>query len=204
MTKMAAFSANQIAQLTASLTGGEPKRSATKADAVAKFERALVAKLGDALAKTYASEIMNAADLATAESWIATATEKLDAAGEDMEVPTFMKRKPITLAKVEAPTENELAAVAKPFAAKAKAKIEAVEAKREAAKAGKRANTKQAQVIAMLERPEGATLTEIVAATDWQAHTVRGAIAGAIKKKLGLNVQTEKVEGRGNVYRIQA
>ena len=65
-----------------------------------------------------------------------------------------------------------------------------------------RAGTKQAQIIAMLQRPEGATIAEIVEATGWLAHTVRGAISGALKKKLGLPVTTEKVEGRGTVYRI--
>jgi hypothetical protein len=64
-----------------------------------------------------------------------------------------------------------------------------------------RTDTKQAQLIAMLVRPEGASLDEIVAATGWQAHTVRGAIAGALKKKLGLTITSEKLEGRGRVYR---
>ena len=65
-----------------------------------------------------------------------------------------------------------------------------------------RADSKQAQLIEMLKSPDGATIEEIVKKFDWQAHTVRGAIAGALKKKLGLNVQSEKVEGRGRVYRI--
>ena len=65
-----------------------------------------------------------------------------------------------------------------------------------------RAGTKQARLIAMLETPEGGSLTEIATAFGWQPHTVRGAIAGALKKKLGLNVTSEKVEGRGLVYRI--
>lgn len=65
-----------------------------------------------------------------------------------------------------------------------------------------RAGTKQAQVIALLLRPEGATIAEIAAATGWQAHTVRGAISGALKKKLGLPISSEKVEGRGTVYRM--
>ena len=52
-------------------------------------------------------------------------------------------------------------------------------------------------------RPERRrTLDEIVAATGLQAQTVRGAIAGALKKKLGLTVTSEKVDGRGRVYRI--
>jgi hypothetical protein len=65
-----------------------------------------------------------------------------------------------------------------------------------------RGDSKQAQLITMLKRPEGATIEEIVAAFGWQAHTVRGAIAGALKKKLGLDVTSEKVDGRGRVYRI--
>ena len=54
----------------------------------------------------------------------------------------------------------------------------------------------------MLQRPEGATIAEIVAVTKWQSHTVRGAFAGALKKRLGLKVTSEKVEGRGRVYQI--
>ena len=54
----------------------------------------------------------------------------------------------------------------------------------------------------MLRRAKGATIGEIVEALDWQAHTVRGAIAGALKKKLSLNVVSEKSERRSRIYRI--
>jgi len=64
-----------------------------------------------------------------------------------------------------------------------------------------RGDTKQAQLVAMLRRKQGATIAQIVAATGWQPHTVRGAFAGALKKKLGLTVTSEKVEGT-RVYRI--
>ncbi len=67
-----------------------------------------------------------------------------------------------------------------------------------------RTGTKQAQLIEMLRSADGATIEEIVAATGWQPHTVRGAIAGALKKKLGLEVTSEKVDGRGRVYRLPA
>jgi hypothetical protein len=67
-----------------------------------------------------------------------------------------------------------------------------------------RADTKQAQIIAMLQRPEGATVAEMVEATGWLAHTVRGSISGALKKKLGLPITAEKVEGRGTVYFLNA
>ena len=65
-----------------------------------------------------------------------------------------------------------------------------------------RQGSKQEALIAMLKRPEGASIAEITAEFGWQAHTVRGAIAGALKKKLGLEVASEKVEARGRVYRI--
>ena len=64
-----------------------------------------------------------------------------------------------------------------------------------------RAGTKQAMLIALLQAPEGATMDEIVAATSWLAHTARGAMSGALRKKLGLVVTSAKEEGRGRVYR---
>ncbi len=65
-----------------------------------------------------------------------------------------------------------------------------------------RAESKQSQLIAMLKQPDGATIAEIAKALAWQPHTVRGAIAGALKKKLGLNVESEKIDDRGRVYRL--
>ena len=63
--------------------------------------------------------------------------------------------------------------------------------------------TKQQIMIDLLRRPEGAGIEEITAATGWQSHTVRGAMSGALKKKLGLEITSEKVDGRGRVYRIE-
>lgn len=65
-----------------------------------------------------------------------------------------------------------------------------------------RENTKQSQIIAMLKRPEGATISQIVEATGWQPHTVRGTFAGAFKKKLGLTLSSNKDEHGQRVYRI--
>lgn len=65
-----------------------------------------------------------------------------------------------------------------------------------------REGTKQAALVAMLRAPEGATLAEIVAATGWQKHTARGAMSGALKKRLGLIVTSETEDQRGRVYRI--
>ena len=78
----------------------------------------------------------------------------------------------------------------------------ATRAKKRSAGPATRTDTKQAKLIAMLQSPDGATIEDLVKTFGWQAHTVRGAIAGALKKKLGLNVTSEKVEGRGRVYRI--
>ena len=61
--------------------------------------------------------------------------------------------------------------------------------------------SKQDAVIAMLRRPEGATVDEVARATGWQRHTVRGVFSGTLKKKLGLSVASAKEE-RGRVYRI--
>jgi hypothetical protein len=63
--------------------------------------------------------------------------------------------------------------------------------------------SKQDEVIAMLRRPEGATIDEVTNATGWQRHTVRGVFSGTVKKKLGLAIVSAKEE-RGRVYRIDA
>jgi hypothetical protein len=60
-----------------------------------------------------------------------------------------------------------------------------------------REGTKQAALIAMLQRPEGATIGEVVEATGLQPHTVRGALAGALKKRLGLTIASEKSRPAG-------
>ncbi len=65
-----------------------------------------------------------------------------------------------------------------------------------------RAGTKQAMLIAMLQRAEGATMEEIIAATAWQAHSARGVMSGALGKKLGLSFVSAKEDARGRVYRI--
>jgi Protein of unknown function (DUF3489) len=65
-----------------------------------------------------------------------------------------------------------------------------------------RQGTKQAQVVAILRRKEGATIGQIVEATEWRPHTVRGFFAGALRKKLGLSVTSEKVD-EVRVYRLE-
>ena len=99
--------------------------------------------------------------------------------------------------------------------AKAKAaKAKSTKLKKAAAheKPTPRTGTKQAQMIELLKRPDGATVEQIAAATGWQHHTIRGAISGALKKKLGLNIEATRTrevgpnktgaKGSSTVYRI--
>ncbi len=67
-----------------------------------------------------------------------------------------------------------------------------------------RAGTKQAMLIALLQAPEGATMDAMITATNWKPHTLRGAMSGALGKKLGLTVTSAKEGGRGRVYRISS
>jgi hypothetical protein len=111
---------------------------------------------------------------------------------------------------VEGPAHRSEAANA-PRPTKRKAKGKAAKAA-PAAKPIPRAGTKQALMIELLERREGATVEQIAAATGWQHHTVRGAISGALKKKLGLNIEATRTrevgpnnagaKGGATVYRI--
>jgi hypothetical protein len=116
-----------------------------------------------------------------------------------------------------APAEPAQAAQeAKPARRKARAKGAKAKAKpakgASADKPTPRAGTKQALLIELLKRPEGATVDQIAAVTGWQKHTIRGAISGALKKKLGLNVaatRTREVgpnktgaKGSATIYRI--
>jgi hypothetical protein len=78
------------------------------------------------------------------------------------------------------------------------------ERKRKESVRATRADSKQAKLIEMLKAPKGATVEEMAKALDWQAHTVRGALAGGLKKRLGFAVTSEKVEGRGRVYRLRS
>ncbi len=74
--------------------------------------------------------------------------------------------------------------------------------KRAVAKPRTRENSKQAAVIQMLHRPDGTTIRQVMESTGWQAHTVRGTFAGALRKKLGLNIVSAKDATGERVYRI--
>lgn len=60
---------------------------------------------------------------------------------------------------------------------------------------------KLATLVELLRRPDGATIEAMTAATGWQAHSVRGAMSGSLKKAMGLTIASEKTEA-GRVYRV--
>ncbi len=62
--------------------------------------------------------------------------------------------------------------------------------------------TKQANVLALLGRADGATISDLIKATGWQQHSVRGFLAGTVKKKLGLTLTSSKDDGDLRRYRI--
>ena len=116
---------------------------------------------------------------------------------------------------VEAPAPTTKAdGAATPAKRKAKTKAKAAKPGKAAPaeKPAPRTGTKQALMIDLLKRPEGATVEQIAAATGWQHHTIRGAISGALKKKLGLTVEATRIrevgpnkagaKGSTTVYRI--
>ena len=63
--------------------------------------------------------------------------------------------------------------------------------------------TKQERVLTLLSRPEGAGIGEIMEATGWQVHSVRGFLAGTVKKKLGFNLTSSRADGAPRRYRIE-
>jgi hypothetical protein len=69
-------------------------------------------------------------------------------------------------------------------------------------KTTRRPDTKHARILAMLRTPTGATIAALMTATEWQQHSVRGFLAGVVRKKLGLNLVSEQTD-TGRVYRIK-
>ena len=108
------------------------------------------------------------------------------------------KRRPIPMGVQKLDTHD---GVAKRDAPDALTKREAIDALQKL-EVTIRPGTKLAAIIDAMRNPGGATIAQMMASTGWQAHTVRGAISGMIRKRLGYAVVTEKGADRQRAYRI--
>jgi Protein of unknown function (DUF3489) len=143
-------------------------------------------------------------DAPTAAAWPDTAPTSADSDAPAVEAPAPAAQADSAAAPAKRKASRKKAAKAMPAAGEPEG--------RPADKPTPRAGTKQALMIDMLKRPEGATVEQIAAATGWQHHTIRGAISGALKKKLGLTVEATRTrevgpnktgaKGSATTYRI--
>lgn len=186
MTTDYSYSLSSLAQILSALDG-ERRNPNTRRNAIKAIERA-ASRLG-----LDSDDVFDAADgllsgRLSEAAWLAQLRDEECAptrlAGEAPNEPAAEST------AGDEPAEAHIMPNAGPLAAKPRRR------------SGSRPDSKQARMIAMLKRPEGATIEQIAEAMNWARHTVRGAMAGALKKKLGLTIISEKTEGAARVYRI--
>lgn len=180
---IATFLSNaQITALAQTLTETTLGRSANGKSAQDRLTTMVIARIGQERGTSAMTEVLACLNLEAAKTVLAariagidTAPDFTAASAEHVDAPMYAARLSLVQIETPDPTPPE---PSKP--------------------------TKQAALIAMLRRPNGASMDEIVTATRWQRHTVRGLIAGALRKRLGLDVASAWMEGRGRVYSLPA
>jgi hypothetical protein len=185
MTTEFPYSLAQLAQILSALDG-ERRTPNTKSNATRAIERAAM-QLG-----LSAADVLDAAD-GLLSGHVDAAPWRAQLRGAcDRPATVVAEAPPVEPAAdhADAPVEADILADADRITVAPKRR------------GGTRPESKQALLIAMLRRDDGATIEQIVEATGWQRHTVRGAISGTLKKKLGLAVISGRIEGK-RVYRIE-
>jgi len=197
LSKLAAdWPASRLVEIWNSLPGVTPlKKFKDRQTAVARIWKALEAFGQTAPAAEPADEPTPVPEAAPVPDHVEEASVTTEPVADSPELtpPTPVAQQAPDVAPAEAPsTKKTTARKAAPKAPKA-AKV--------AKSDGPREGSKMAQVIAMLQRENGATISEIMASMGWQKHTVRGFVAGAMKKA-GYTVESFKPEGGERTYRI--
>lgn len=181
MTPEYPYSLAQLAQILSALEN-ERRNPNTKRNAIKAIERA-AAQIG-----LTAADVFDAAD-GLLSGRMGAAEWRAQLRDEGCDPAAVVSEPPAEPAAEEEPAEAYILPNTGPLAVTPRPRV------------GTRPDSKQARMIAMLKRPEGATVEQIMHETGWLAHTCRGAMAGALKKKLGLTITSEKVDG-ARVYRI--